>query len=121
MLITLAVGPARKGGCAISPGAHVRARDHSRHAAGAKFIRDLARGLEQPPLLDFGSWGPCKVAVQFRCHVSSENRGTKPPAKPIAAFQAASAVVARWLVETPLRLPSEADCEACLQRRDGST
>ena len=75
----------------------------------------------EPPLLDFGSWGPCKVAVQFRCHVFSGHRGTKPPAKPIAAFQAASAVVARWLVETPLRLPGKADCEACLQCRDGSS
>ena len=84
--------------------------------------RDVEEPLgSEPPLLDFGSWGPCKVAVQFRCHVFSENRGTKPAAKPIAAFQAASAVVARWLVETSLRLPGKADCEACLRCRDGSS
>ena len=63
-----------------------------------------------PDLLDFGGMGPCKVAVQLRCSVFKRNRGTNPPASPIIAFQAASAVVA-WLVEAELRLPSLAECQ----------
>ena len=65
-----------------------------------------------PDLLDFGEMGPCKVAVQLRCSVFQKNRGTVPPASPIIAFQAASSVVASWLVECPLRLPTLTECES---------
>ena len=67
-------------------------------------------GRPIPDLLHFGDMGPCKVAVQFRSNVFSKHRGTKPPAKPMVAFKAASAVVARWLVETTFVQPAVADC-----------
>ena len=69
------------------------------------------RNVQYPDLLDVGGMGPCKVAVQFRSSVFSKNRGTKPPAKPMAAYKAASAAVARWLAETTFEQPTLADCE----------
>ena len=69
-----------------------------------------------PDLLDFGDMGPCKVAVQLRCSVFQKNRGIVPPASPIIAFQAASSVVARWLVEFPLRLPTLVECQEVSQQ-----
>ena len=65
----------------------------------------------QADLLEFQGMGTCKVAVQLRCSVFSRNRATTPPATPIKAFQAASAVVARWLAGTPLRMPARERCE----------
>ena len=63
-----------------------------------------------PGLLQFGGMGCCKVAVQFRSSVFTHNRGTKPPAKPMAAFKAASAVVALWLAETTFEEPTVTEC-----------
>ena len=50
-----------------------------------------------------------KYAVQIRCQVFLQARGTTPPASPLVAFQAAAEVVAHWLVEAKLRLPSLAE------------
>ena len=50
-----------------------------------------------------------KYAVQIRCELFLQARGTTPPASPPVAFQAAAEVVAHWLVEAKIRLPSLAE------------
>ena len=57
---------------------------------------------------------PCKVAIQLRCEVFKANRGTKPPAKPMNVFKAASAAVAAWLCSRQINLPTLEQCRACL-------
>jgi len=71
-------------------------------------------GQAGPELMDFHGLNSahCKLAVQFRCSLWNDNRATNPPASPIAAFQAAAEVIAEWLANAALRLPSKASCEA---------
>ena len=75
--------------------------------------------VEEGGLIEFGDMGPCKLALQLRCSVFGLNRGTKPPAKPMIAFKAASSVVASWLRETNFAMPTAEDCEALLRDESG--
>ena len=63
-------------------------------------------------LLEFGSMGPVKLAIQLRCDTFALNRGRSPPASPKAAREAASEAVLRWLLEMPLALPTLGEAQA---------